>query len=41
VKVCDEISCKVKILEARLSNSRPDCGVIGMHPVRTGHRDKI
>lgn len=27
-KVDDEISCKVKILEARLSNSRPDCGVI-------------
>ncbi len=28
VKVGDEISCKVKILEVRLSNSRPDCGVI-------------
>lgn len=28
VKAGDEISCKVKILGARLSNSRPDCGVI-------------
>lgn len=28
VKAGDEISCQVKILEARLSNSRPDCGVI-------------
>ena len=24
----DEISCKVMVLEARLSKSRPDCGVI-------------
>ncbi len=24
----DKISCKVMVLEARLSNSRPDCGVI-------------
>lgn len=28
VKAGDEIYCKVKILETRLSNSRPDCGVI-------------
>jgi acyl dehydratase len=28
VKVGDEISCKVKVLEARPSNSRPDCGVV-------------
>jgi len=28
VKVGDEISCKVEILEARPSNSRPDCGVV-------------
>ena len=28
VKAGDEISCKVKILEARLSNSRTDCGVV-------------
>ena len=28
VKAGDEISCKVKIIETRLSNSRPDCGVI-------------
>jgi acyl dehydratase len=28
VKVDDEISCKVKVLEARPSNSRPDCGVV-------------
>ena len=27
-KVGDEISCKVKVLEARPSNSRPDCGVV-------------
>jgi acyl dehydratase len=28
VKAGDEISCKVKVLEARLSNSRPDGGVV-------------
>jgi len=28
VKVGDEFSCKVKVLEARLSDSQSDCGVV-------------
>ena len=40
-KVGDEISCKVKILEARLSNSRPDCGVIAVQNDLFNQRNEL
>ncbi len=41
VKVGDEISCKVKILEARLSNNRPDCGVVTLQNDLFNQRNEL
>jgi acyl dehydratase len=41
VKAGDEISCKVIILAARLSNSRPDCGVITVHNDLFNQRNEL
>ncbi len=41
VKAGDEISCKVKILEARLSDSRPDCGVIAVQNDLFSQRNEL
>ena len=41
VKAGDEISCKVKVLEVRLSNSRPDCGVITVQDDLFNQRNEL
>ena len=41
VKAGDEISCKVKVLEARLSNSRPDGGVVTVHNDLFNQRNEL
>jgi acyl dehydratase len=41
VKAGDEISCKVKILEARPSNSRTDCGVVTVQNELFNQQDEL
>ena len=41
VKVGDEISCKVKVLEARLSDSQPDCGVVTLQNDLFNQRNEL
>jgi len=37
----DEISCKVKVLEARVSDSQPDCGVVTLQNDLSNQRNEL